>query len=730
MSGIDLLSLLQRWPGRWRHAELWRIACGAAPPDGEVIARSVLESISRPLDPLEVFRRLLDDGAFSAAEALLEYPPFADAVDDTLIALGSELDLDNRRFQVRGQFLSALDVLLMRNQRAGSPIAADDPRLAEALEWSSHDKKRADRLLMEIENAVRDAEIERVALLRTRLEERLARAGGDVPASWRDAVERCLDQRQMDIAEALISGPFGDAADADGALPLPLENARFANISAAQLCRWILGREAATSGFFPRWDVLSIDAANRSLIETIERLAGAGTSVDDVARLAGELQTRLNVVAARAAVERFGDVYRTALRGLEDEACPVFAEGAVPFFVAGEGAIPDEATRGVPLAIVFHTGRELQAPVGYVRLTAWDIVRCLVRPDDFGFNLLRILASQVSRHRFIPQRDRSPNNWMARARSADARNVAERANRIPQLVSGAAGVGKTSLLMSFLDAFDGKGWTCRFISDASQLRLLGDPFNGGAAPGYALAIDNGHELTEETLDRLLQHAAAAGARLVVGGLPKLRRQAPRSLADDAYYRLSLASFSSLRRFAQRLFDLSGHRVSDVVLDRVAFCAAGRPALLYALVYALFLELAQRPVLSGAPILVDHVETAYCRNEFRSAAKSILIAPLETEPLANLVLATVLVIMELEIGRRGAPDVELERVLQWLETEDVRISAPELSDAVDYLRELELVHADSAKRCVTLSTTGGGYLVTSLLPNDRLQHFNSAKALVI
>src|ERR1051326_7856120 len=464
MSGIDLLSLLQRWPGRWGHAELWRIACGAAPPDGEVIARSVLESISRPLDPLEVFRRLLDDGAFSAAEALLEYPPFADAVDDTLIALGSELDLDNRRFQVRGQFLSALDVLLMRNQRAGSPIAADDPRLAEALEWSSHDKKRADRLLMEIENALRDAEIERVALLRPRLPGRAARAGGDVPASWRDAVERCLDQRQMDIAEALISGPFGDAADADGALPLPLENARFANISAAQLCRWILGREAATSGFFPRWDVLSIDAANRSLIETIERLAGAGTSVDDVARLAGELQTRLNVVAARAAVERFGDVYRTALRGLEDEACPVFAEGAVPFFVAGEGAIPDEATRGVPLAIVFHTGRELQAPVGYVRLTAWDIVRCLVRPDDFGFNLLRILASQVSRHRFIPQRDRSPNNWMARARSADARNVPERANRIPQLVSGAAGVGKTSLLMSFLDAFDGKGWTCRFIS--------------------------------------------------------------------------------------------------------------------------------------------------------------------------------------------------------------------------------------------------------------------------
>jgi hypothetical protein len=729
MSETGLLPLLKAWSGKWRHAELWRIASESAPPDARVIFQSLLESISRPLDPREVLRRLLDEGSFSAAEALLGHAPFVDAIGDALIdAPGSDLSLDSRRFQARGEFLGALDVLLMRNARVGSPVAADDPRLEEALEWSSRDKRYADRLLDDLEKIVLHTELERVEILRTRLTDRLDRSGNDAPQSWRDVAERCLDRRQLDIAEALILGPYDHRVDAaDIPLPRPLENARFANVPASLLCRWILGTEQGPSDFYARWDVLSIDASNRFLIETLERLSSRHPSEDDVTHLVEELEIRLNVKEAPSPVERFDNTYRTILRGLEDEACPVFADGAVSLLVAGNGAIADNATRGIRLAIVVHTSDKLQAPAGYPQLTSWDIVRCLVRPSDFRFNLLRILSSQLSRHRFIPKRDRSPHNWMESVRSVDARTVAVRSDSMPQLISGAVGIGKTSLLRSFLATFRSKGWTCRFISDASQLRPLSDPFNAGRTPGCALAIDNGHELPRATLERLLEKAASAtGARLAVGGLPTLRGRAPHS-PEDSHYRLPLVSLSSLRAFAERLFDLSGHPVSDVVLDRVAFYAAGRPALLYALVHALFLELGQRPVLSGVVISLDHVETAYGRSEFRNAAKSILLTPVEGEPLANLVLATVLVVMDLGIGKSGDPCVELDRIKEWLEVETIAVSASELMEAIEYLRGLELVNTDGSNLRVALSMTGGGYILLSLLPEDRLQHFSNVKA---
>lgn len=726
MSDMDSLRLLEDWRGNWRHSELWRIASKSAPPDGFVIVQSVLELISRPPEPLEVFRMLVEQGSFTDAEALLNHPPFVEAIDDVLIGGGdSDLDLDNRRLLARGEVLGAMDVLLIRNRRAGSPITADDPRLDQALEWSSRDKRHALGLLADLERTVLRAELERTEVFQLQLAERLAREGDNVPSNWREAVERSLARRQLDIAEALLAGQYGQQVDVGLAPPQPLENARFADAPPTQLLGWVLRKEKAPPDFYARWDVLAVDASNLGLMEIVDRLCSADASEYDVAHFVAELERRLNIKAPPAAVERFENGFRTTIRGLEDEACPAFAEGALPFFVVRNGTIGDDATRGIRLAVVFDPVGELQLSTGYAVLTPWDILRCLVRLEDFRFNLLRILSRQLNRHRLIPARP--PRNWMESARAADAQTIVRRSARMPQLVSGANGIGKTSLLHSVLTIFGDEGWTCRFISDASQLLPFDDPFNGDPVSKCALAVDNGHEFDHSTFDRLLANAkSVTGRRLVVCGSPALGRQTHSSIADEAHYRLSLVAFSSIRAFAERLFDVYGHPVAAAVLDRVAFYAAGRPALLYALVYALFLELGQRPIVNGAAISVDHVETAYGRSEFRDAARSILLTPLESDARANLVLATILIVMELEITSSPVASVALDRVIQWLEMEGIVISPREWLDAINYLRELELIDTDSAGLRVALSAIGGGFTLVSLLPENRFQYFSDVR----
>jgi hypothetical protein len=240
-----------------------------------------------------------------------------------------------------------------------------------------------------------------------------------------------------------------------------------------------------------------------------------------------------------------------------------------------------------------------------------------------------------------------------------------------------------------------------------------------------VALDDGHELSVPELELLFAQAAGAGAdaRVILCGLPAIRSLVPQSATSgDARHRLPLLPFSALRVFAERVLDVSGYPASPQLLDTIASYSAGRPALLYALLRCLFLELDIAFILPGASIELDLLETARSRTDFRQAMRAILLDPVEASPILNIVFAALLMKVDGRQSISAAADVLKES----LDMEKIYLGRDEVRTAMNDLRDLELIEEDPATSEVTLSRSGG-YMLLSLIPADTQQYFAEAKA---
>src|SRR5437762_2109829 len=98
MTPEQLRVFLSTWDQAWRQADVWRATVGPR-LDPKDVAHAYLHHIACPAEPLETLLRLIDEGAFEAADALLANDSFRGTIGERLRAEGDriQLELDRKR---------------------------------------------------------------------------------------------------------------------------------------------------------------------------------------------------------------------------------------------------------------------------------------------------------------------------------------------------------------------------------------------------------------------------------------------------------------------------------------------------------------------------------------------------------------------------------------------------------------------------------------------------------
>ncbi len=704
------------WSEAWKQPELWRASLG----EGELTAREVgqayLRQITSPAEPREVFFRLVEEGAFAAADALLAYRPFIDSVGEAALEQSNAIGfLERRRTSAQLDFLGVWDRLLNRAGQVRLSIDERDSRALQAYCWTARNRSSPFTFLRELRERVEKAERSRTAELRNVYASRW----NGLPSApnvdvWRSAVERALERNDIAVAETLIDAGPDAAIGATTALPPPvLPMPRLGE--PAELLRWSLSGAKAPRQFYDRWDVLQGGKGPRRLVEAHLRICEADhLTVEDVEIFVEELEKVIGGSGSGRVILAVEEGFETILCGLDDAASPAIDPIGLPLFVVPKNKTlaADRGPSRAP-AMVFVVDPDVLPRRGDMLLTPYDLHHCLVTPEHTVYNLLRILCRQLPQERLLGPAT-VPGRWMHGWMPEHVAALRRRLVDGPQWLSGPSGIGKTALLHDLSESFERDGWQTSYVSRALDRPTIESHLATNAAPGLAVIVDDVEGL--EDLD-LLEAAIQLRSRLAI---IVCSSNTLTSLLGIAHYRLPLMAFETLRAFAERVLDVSGYQsVDSTLLDRIAFHAAGRPALLYALLRALFHDLSDQGLPRAAGIPNDGLERAYRRKDFQSAARSVLLEPIGHLPRTNLVFGAVLVAIELAADSTNwQGTVPVDDVTEWLKSEGVVMLDDEILSELRTLADLELVHLDSAHDVLQLSRRGGGYTAMSLAgPTD-------------
>lgn len=597
ISEKDLRAFLSKWPDGWKHPDIWR-AIGTNEIDPVELGRAYLQHLADPREPLSILLALIDEGAFSAAEALLDNELFLERVGAEFAIHESaiRLDLTRKSIMSEASTVASIEDLIRRGRLAGASVPRDHANFQEAERWAGRDTRKADDALGAVRRLVEEAEAKHVAKLRSSIDWR------NKPDEWRAAMNRALDAHDMEVAHALISAdPEGDSVGLSSLVPASLGTGPFGRKDPAEICRWSLDGRGGTPDFYSKWDPLRYPSFPREVVEALFIICkGKDVREDDVAALLAGIEKLLGMqTTASAQVSVEGEYYKGMLRGLTHEDCVAFRDGEIAVYMRRKPEAdksPLLPSSYVRPEIIFSLDGSHGAE--HVVLTPWDLHRCFSKPADFKINLLRVLCSQLTADEFLPH-----------------------ARQIP--------------------------------------------------------------------DQLMQSA---------------REPAP-----------FLLHLSALRSCAARVLDLGGRRTANPrVLDRLAFYASGRAALLYALLHAVLKEAEDRGIPRNASIDVDCLDSAYCTPEFRSIIRRVLLDPVEREPILGVVLAALLVAAEPDPeGSKWGESACADDMRSWLLLEDVHISTEQFGAALERLHRLHLVDISADGR-IGLSRAGGGYLLLSLI----------------
>ncbi len=753
MKTTQLAAFLLGWPDVWHHGLVWRTIHTEDATVGD-LQDAYLRDLASPTEPEEIAEALLEDGAFAAAETLLQDPGYLEAAKNLDID-DLQSELTRRRIESQANVLAISDEFLRRSRRAAAGIAKVDARLQEAYRWATRDTMKSRAALAAVRIDVERAEAELADDLRNELSDQIRLLSPDRAgvAAWQAAVERALHEKHFDVVKSLLAAnPDTLLENESERLVLPLGLGPFGNEDPAEICRWSLDGVGGPPDFYAYWDPLKGGPSARAILQALHAICiSQSPTIDQVLQFVIELERLIDpAVAYEREIEPIDGGFRTTLHVLEDVACPVLPAGGVSLYIEVErgllraGIEPDARP-----SIVFSKYPECEADGNFSVLTPWDIHRCLARPMDFRFNLLHIICTQLRADRFPTV---VPTSWMMVGRRTDLERIRDRLSLHPQLVAGPAGSGKTAVLDNLVAAMAEEGWSTHVVpvplpgrgeraqnssGPSRVLQELGDAFGTNlltpSSPGVLLAIDDGHKIPPTHLNALLTWSEGMPdcRRLIACGDPSLWARVNSPVpTEDQKYRVELLSFGTVRSFAERVLYLNGYQLASAsVLDRIAFYSAGRLSLLHALLRALFLELLDSGVPRRAGVTLNSIEYAFGRGEYQDAARAILLKPAESDVALHITLAASLLVFDLCSDRPGLNEsAVLADVAECLRMEEIELPPSRLTACIDQLRGLALVDVLPESR-LALSSVGGGHIVVSLI-GDRADYFTAAKTRMI
>jgi len=746
----DLRTFLIGWPELWRYPNLWCAIHGHTSIESWI--RAFIDDLAEPREVTQIPEYMLSRGAYDAAAALLERVDLlgnAPAVDVHYL----QGDLAHRRLKAQARVLAAADELVARSDRAGGAITKEDPRLQEAYRLAIQDEVASMDLVSAVRADVEQAEGQSADRLHAELRHRLSRtdADGALLRRWKTAVERALREKHIDLARFLIEtepdglNPYGD----DGVI-VPTGILPFRSKSPTEICRWLLDGQGGPPELYACWDPLRTGSEAKAALSALYDLCSSEYVTSDMA--AGFLSALEQLLGYAGTdtpeLRTVPGALVAGLRGLADRCCfgPVGGNVKICFPTDWDRCKTHLISCDEPF-VVFRWAPHLDVDDRFVSLTPWDILQCLSRPDGFRTELLHTINAQ---RRLQPLPVQPADDWSITYRDVDVAAISEKLREQSQVLIGPEGAGMYACGRAVCHSFEREGWICFAVehpaaatgadrvggvNDTDRVmkalsEFLGtDLITAQQTSRVLLRLHNVHELYSAEIEAILRWAEnkLAQRRVLFCGSASYHGILQSMFMDRSVYRLELLPVARMRSFADRALYVNGYPLTHAfVLDRIAYYAAGRPSLLYALLRSVFIELEDRALPRSAPIEIELLEHAFARNEYLETLRGTLLGPLESEPSLHVTFAASLAAFATTNDQAaGYESASLSEIEEWLNIEEVELPVSEFSLAVQSLVELRLLDMLPDSR-VTLSPTGGGQLVLSIV-TDRQRYLTEAKA---
>ncbi|MYQ36781.1 Histidine kinase-, DNA gyrase B-, and HSP90-like ATPase [Streptomyces sp. LamerLS-316] len=390
-----LRDLLATWPGRFRHrAVLLALADGTADPDREALGYDILDGFGGR-EPVEVYERLVHDGEFTAAEAmLLECAELDDPSGERWAALLAARDRADEVARLEG------GELMRRAEAAGLEMGPD-----EVDEFAAAARRRQPEATLLLKD--RTEHIDRIIddeaeILRARIAARSAGGESDAqePHGTAADLEALLKTGQLSIVRSRLAHEPPTALFPE-AVP-PLWPGDWRKLTPQRVLDLIRDETAQREAGFARWK--PADQHGRELLDAYAGLEHNHES--SAVRFAAALATALCAGGTEPRADRRpdGDGFVTSLDGLfaEEPLRHFHTSGRIDLFIARPDVreIPADLTgRSADSRPWLALGPDLE-PSGYLGRThvavvsLRDLLRLASVRERRAVLLLRLIARQ------------------------------------------------------------------------------------------------------------------------------------------------------------------------------------------------------------------------------------------------------------------------------------------------------------------------------------------------
>lgn len=698
------VELLEEWSDTLRAADLWRAASGE-PVDPERLAAAYLKVLAWAPQREDAYQSLLEQGSFGLAERFPVPPRYTEkwqydfwaAHSKAVADVGEQItDLERRAKQIRRPDLFPAERVPLIRVRSGEEATA------------------AQQALREIEQGIEAEEEAYTALLRERLASHTAGAdaAGDGLRSWALAVERAITSKDFDLADELLdNGPREGLPGDYEAVPNRPPPWTYEKKPLEVILWWLIAREGGRQEFYAQWAPPEGDERGRKLLSALHAFVD-GTQVDaeTVTHFVDALERFLGEEpSGTQSVEAVAGGFRTRLRGLVDPGAPYLAGRAygdgIPFYLEAAGEWVEVESAVDKPTVLFTLRTKETAPRNVMWLSAAHLFRALPAVPNRRLNVLRALMPQVPLERAFSTETPDlapPAVW---DRVAEIGRLLEPATSSVQLVYGSPGVGTSAILRKAAFLLEQQGWATIDLSElppATWPEALRTRDSERVVVTYDAPTPEGIEQLAKVIASPSQRPIRA---LLAGGF-EVRDLLAREFPDAELCRIEPLPFRAMRAFAERILDVHGISFNDQALDRIAYYSAGRPALAYSLLRALFVNRAKGGLPSGATLERSHVETAVHDPLFAARVRPWILAPIERSPQLRMAYAGAIAALSLDgslVDR--LPRWSCAQIRDFLHEEDLPVIDGDFELAMNRLADLEVIEPVSGPESPVVLSTG-------------------------
>ena len=721
--------------------ELWAaLLYGDDLPKSPRLVQIVLEGLSRPNRPQDIFRELLAGGELAAAEALFDQRDFYRAVCEGGLEDILRQELTNVRLSQVQEIEARCDLLRQRGRCARIPASHLEKDFGRVRECAAARLRKADALLRSIDEILRTREADQKHHLRRTLVERLAHlegAGGSV-RNWQAQITCELDKEagQADLCLARWILEAGPGQESEAFAPRRPEWTYSQRPEV--VCRWFLGENPPVD--FDRWRLSKDDRAAWELLGTLADLVADPRSVTTsmVARFVAALEEWVgSPVRHESGIEEEEGCFFTTTGALFESRIPALTEvGGLPLVVATGAPLASLTRLPVKTFLLFELVATAGKPRWCLSFEPALLFRLLGDGEYSRRNFIRALAAQLPLASIFADRLPAPHPDSLEGREQE---LAALHNSTLSVVVGPRGIGKTTLLQRAARDLASTGWQTIWLNAATVagrlMEELGKAHYSARAPdldrlttawceglrpdGLFVVIDGGN-LTEQpdggrVIARWLgaiTEASGGRIRCALAGPPDLALPGG-PFEGITHRRITLGPLGhgSLRTLLADLADILGLAFDGLeLLDRLAFYTGGHPTIFY----LLLIEMLQRKGVRhqrGRPVidLVD-LKEAWRGEAFRRQSKEILLGAVLRQQHLRIALDCLIQLIEDDEFLARVPRSELE---EWLRGEG--ISAGTLDHLVD--EGLAVLENRDVAAKVKLPPSGLGHLITDLFPTS-------------